>query len=147
MRVHITRCERHLIKLGYFCPGCQHACAPSATTWKVGHSVRCVGNFSTNASGHQYTGQSQSPRTNCLNLYALGEQWIEEVTEVDFVATSLQGSPEGEHLKFKAHVRGWRTEARERRCQSLLGIKAKHNLRRALLGAQWKDVLLVPQAR
>ena len=51
-----------------------------------------------------------------------------------------------EHLKVKAHVRGWKTEARERRCQSLLGIKAEHNLRRALLGAQWKDVLLVPQA-
>ena len=24
MRVNNTRCERHLIKLGYFCPGCQH---------------------------------------------------------------------------------------------------------------------------
>ena len=24
MREHSTRCERHLIKLGYFCPGCQH---------------------------------------------------------------------------------------------------------------------------
>jgi hypothetical protein len=58
----------------------------------------------------------------------------------------MEGCPEGEHLRFKARVRGWKTEAREKRCQRLLGITTEHNLRRALLDAQWKDVLLVPQA-
>jgi hypothetical protein len=58
----------------------------------------------------------------------------------------MEGCPEGEHLRFKAHIRGWKTEAREKRCQRLLGITAEHNLRRALLDAQWKDVLFVPQA-
>ncbi len=86
------------------------------------------------------------PGTKCLNLHTLGEQWIEEVTEVDFVPTSMEGCPEGEHLRFKAQVRGWKTEAREKRCRRLLEITAEHNLRRALLGVQWKDVLLVPQA-
>jgi len=33
---------------------------------------------------------------------------------------------------------------RKERCNSLLA-KADHNLRQALLGARWKDVLLVPQ--
>jgi hypothetical protein len=58
----------------------------------------------------------------------------------------MEDCPEGEHLRFKAHVRGWKTEAREARCQSLLGITTEHNLRRVFLGVQWKDVLLVPQA-
>jgi hypothetical protein len=52
---------------------------------------------------------------------------------------------EGEHLKFKAHIRGWKAVTRERRCQSLLA-KTEHNLRKALLSTPWKDVLLVPQA-
>jgi hypothetical protein len=86
------------------------------------------------------------PGTKCLNLHTLGEQWIEEVTEVDFVPTSMEGCPEGELLRFKAQVRGWKTEAREKRCRRLSEITAEHNLRRALLGEQWKDVLLVPPA-
>ena len=84
---------------------------------------------------------SQSP--------CLGEQWIEEVTEVDFVRTIPKGRPEGEHLEFKAQIRGWKAETRERRYQNWLG-KTEHNLRKALLSAPWKervkDVLLVPQA-
>jgi hypothetical protein len=51
---------------------------------------------------------------------------------------------EGEHLKFKAHIRGWNAVNRERRCQSLLA-KTEHSLRKALLSAPWKDILLVPQ--
>ena len=52
---------------------------------------------------------------------------------------------EGEHLKFKAHIRGWKAGTRERRCQHLLK-KPDHNLRKALLNATWKDILLVPHA-
>jgi hypothetical protein len=77
-------------------------------------------------------------------VHALGEQWIEEVTDVDTVWTTPEECLEGEHLKFKAHIRGWKTVTRERRCQSLL-VKTDHNLWRALLSTTWKDVLLVPQ--
>jgi hypothetical protein len=56
----------------------------------------------------------------------------------------MEDCPEGEHLRFKAHVRGWKTEAREKRCQRLLGMTAEHHLRKALLDAEWKDILLVP---
>ena len=76
---------------------------------------------------------------------SLGEQWIEEVTDVEVVQTSQEEHLEGEHLKFKAHIRGWKTEIRKERCQQLLG-KNNYNLRRALLRPLWKDVLLIPQA-
>ena len=89
-------------------------------------------------SGHQHSGRSQSLGTECLNLHALGEQWIEEVMEVDVVRTIPEGCPEGEHLKFKTHIRGWKAETRERRCQSLLR-KTEHSLRNALLSAPWKE--------
>ena len=52
---------------------------------------------------------------------------------------------EGEHLKFKAHIRGWKTASREKRCESLLA-KIARTLRKALLSTPWKDVLLIPQA-
>ena len=45
MRVHSTRCDRHLIKPDTFALGVSMAGTPSATTWKVGHIVRCVGNL------------------------------------------------------------------------------------------------------
>jgi hypothetical protein len=51
---------------------------------------------------------------------------------------------EGEYLKFKAHIRGWKTMAQKERCKNVLS-KVDHHLRQALLGTQWKDVLLVPQ--
>jgi len=73
-----------------------------------------------------------------------GEQCIEEVTDVDIMQTSPEECLEGEHLKFKARIRGWKTRTRKERCQNLLE-KADHNLRQALLRPQWKDVLLIPQ--
>ena len=60
------------------------------------------------------------PGTKCLNLHTLGEQWIEEVTDVDIVRTTTEEHLEGKHLKFKAHIRGWKAGTRERRCQNLL---------------------------
>ena len=64
---------------------------------------------------------------------------------MDFVRTNTEGLLEGEHLRFEAHIRGWKAGTRERRCQHLLQ-KPDHNLRKALLNATWKDILLVPQA-
>jgi hypothetical protein len=94
---------------------------------------------------HRHSKHNNSLGTQCLNLHALGEQWIEEVTDVDIVRTNTEEYLEGKHLKFKAHIRGWKPETRERRCQNLLA-KTEHNLRKALLSALWKDILLVPQA-
>jgi len=96
-------------------------------------------------NGHQHPEQNNSLGTQCLNLHALGEQWIEEVTDVDIVQTPPEECLEGELFKFKAHIRGWKTMTREGRCQNLLA-RTDHNLRKALLSTQWKDVLLVPQA-
>ena len=53
---------------------------------------------------------SHARTTQCLNVHALGEQWIEEVTDVEIVQTPQEECLEGEHLKFKAHIRGWKTE-------------------------------------
>jgi hypothetical protein len=104
----------------------------------------CMEPFPQMPNGHQHPEHNNSIGTQCLNLHALGEQWIEGVTDVDIVQTTPEECLEGEHLKFKAHIRGWKTMTRKGRCQNLL-TKADHNLRQALLSAQWKDVLLVPQ--
>ncbi len=81
----------------------------------------------------------------CLNLHALGEQWIKEVTDADMVRATTQEYLEGNHLKFKAHIRGWEASFRELLCQSLL-VKTERNLRKALLIDPWRDILLVPHA-
>jgi hypothetical protein len=147
MRVNNTRCGRHSIKLGYFCPGCQHGlCTVCNDIESRIQYPMCQKPFPQIPSEDQHTRQRQFPRTRCLNLHTLGEQWIEEVTGVDFIPKSMEDCPEGEHLRFKAYVRGWKTEAREKRCQRLLGMTAEHHLRKALLDAEWKDILLVPQA-
>jgi len=70
---------------------------------------------------------------------------IEEVTDVEIVQTPQEECLEGEYLKFKAHIQGWKTETRKERCQQLLD-KSDYNLRRALLRPLWKDILLIPQA-
>ena len=88
--------------------------------------------------GHPQQAHSRAYTTQCLNIHALGEQWIEDVTDVKVVQTSQEECHEGEHLKFRARVRGWKTEIRKERCQQLLD--------KSLLRPLWKDVLLIPQA-
>jgi hypothetical protein len=78
--------------------------------------------------GYQQQAHSHARTTQCLNIHALGEQWIEEVTDVEIVQTPQQECLEGEHLKFKAHIRGWKTETQKERCQQLLD-KSDNNLR------------------
>ena len=68
-----------------------------------------------------------------------------KITDVEAVQKPQEECLEGEHLRFKAHVRGWKPEIRKERCQQLLD-KNDYNLRRALLRPLWKDVLLIPQA-
>ena len=57
----------------------------------------------------------------CLNLHALGEQWIGEVSDVDIVQSPQEDNHEGDQLIFKAHIRGWETDVRQARCQYLKG--------------------------
>jgi hypothetical protein len=145
-RTHSTRCERHLLKFTYLCPGCQHGmCTVCNDEESRTQCPRCKEPIPQTPNGRQFSDSNSFPGAPCLNLHALGEQWIEEVTDVDFVRTDKEGHREGEHLKFKAHIRGWRAETREKRCQQLLQ-KPDHTLRKELLGATWKDVMLVPQA-
>ena len=101
--------------------------------------------FLTVVDTSQHQAHSLDRTTQCLNTHALGEQWIEEVTDVEIVQTSQEECLEGEHLKFKAHIRGWKTETRKERCLQLLD-KSDYNLRRVLLRPVWKDILLVSQA-
>ena len=52
-----------------------------------------------------------------LNVHALGEQFIEKVTGVRISQRAQKGEHlEGEHLEFKAHVRGWKMEIRKSHC-------------------------------
>ena len=95
-----------------------------------------------------YDAMSQSPCPRGAvdrRSIRLGEQWIEEVTDVEIVQTPQEECLEGEHLKFEAHIRGWKTETRKERCQQPLD-KSDYNLRQALLRPLWKDILLIPQA-
>ena len=81
--------------------------------------------------------QGESPRVRCLNVHALGEQWIEKVTAA---RVSGRAQNEGEHLEFRAHITGWEMEAKKSRCDKVL-TKSDCNLRRELL--EKKDVLLI----
>ena len=146
VRMNCARCERHLSKLGYCCPKCQHGmCTACNEIEGCIQCPRCMEPFPQVPHGHTQPAHSHVYTTQCLNIHALGEQWIEEVTDVEVVQTPQEECLEGENFKFKAHIRGWKTEIRKERCQQLLD-KNDHNLRRALLRPLCKDVLLIPQA-
>ena len=133
MRTNSARCERHSIKLDYVCSGCQHGmCTVCNDMESRTQCPWCTEPIPQMPNGHRHSEQNNSLGTQCLNLHALGEQWIEKVTDVDTVRTTPEECLEGEHLKFKAHIRGWKAVTRERRCQSLLA-KTEHNLWKALL--------------
>jgi hypothetical protein len=51
--------------------------------------------------------QGKSPREECLNVHALGERWIEKVTDA---RVSGRSQNEGEYLDLWAHIRGWEME-------------------------------------
>jgi hypothetical protein len=138
MRTYSARCERQLIKLEYVFPECQHGLCT------VCNDIASRTQFPWCMEPIPRTFRTKQLSWNTMS-HALGEQWIEEVTDVDTVQTTPEKCLEGEHLKFKAHIRGWKVVTRERRCQSLLA-KTEHNLRKVLLSTPWKDVLLVPQA-
>ena len=70
----------------------------------------CMEPFQRVPNGHPQQAHSRARTTQCLNIHARGEQWIEEVTDVEVVQTPQEECLEGEHLKFKAHIRGWKTE-------------------------------------
>ena len=90
------------------------------------------GAFST-STPRTSTAGTQSRLHDAMSQYPCpGEQWIEEVTDVEVVQTPQEECLEGENFKFKAHIRGWKTEIRKERCQQLLD-KNGYNLRRALL--------------
>jgi hypothetical protein len=140
-----ARCQQHLTRLGYYCPHCQHgSCTVCNDQEGRIQCPRCQTPFPHMTPVHRQQVRTHAYATPCLNLHALGEQWIGEVSDVDIVQNPPEDSHEGDQLIFKAHIRGWETEARQIRCQSLKG-KSDLALRQALLRPRWKDILLIPQ--
>ncbi len=78
--------QRHLIKLGYRCPECQHGLCTACNEIE-GHiqCPWCMEPFPQVPHGHQQQARSGAYTTQCLNIHGLGEQWIEEVTDVEEV--------------------------------------------------------------
>jgi hypothetical protein len=140
-----ARCQQHLIRLGYYCPHCQHGSCTVCND-KEGRiqCPRCQTPFPHMTPVHRQQVRTHAYAPPCLNLHALGEQWIGEVSDVDIVQNPQEDSHEGDQLIFKAHIRGWETDVRQIRCQSLKG-KSDLALRQALLKPGWKDILLIPQ--
>ena len=145
VRMNSARCARHLSKLEYRCPKCQHGmCIACNETEGSVQCPWCMEPFPQVPHAHQQQAYSRACTKQCLNIHALGEQWIEEVTDVEEMQTPQEECLEGERLRFKAHIRGWKTEIRKARRQQLLD-KNGYNLRKALLRQVWKDVLLIPR--
>jgi hypothetical protein len=140
-----ARCQQHLTRLGYYCPHCHHG-ACTVCNDKEGRiqCPRCQTPFPHMTPVHQQQVRTHAYAPPCLNLHALGEQWIGEVSDVDIVQNPQEDSHEGDQLIFKAHIRGWETEVWQIRCQSLKG-KSDLALHQALLRPGWKDILLIPQ--
>jgi hypothetical protein len=145
LRNYSARCKQHLIKLGYYCHHCQHGlCTVCNDIEGRRQCPRCQTPFPHMAQVHRQQVCTHARATPCLNLHALGEQWIGEVSDVDIVQAPQEDSHEGDLLIFKAQIRGWETDARRTRCRSLME-KSGHILRQALLRPVWKDILLIPK--
>jgi hypothetical protein len=75
VRKYSARCERHLIKLGYYCPGCQHGlCTACNDIQGRIQCPWCMEPFPQMPHGHQQPAHSHASETQCLNVHALGEQ-------------------------------------------------------------------------
>jgi hypothetical protein len=93
VRMNCARCERHLSKLGYCCPKCQHGmCTACNETEGRIQCPRCMEPFPQVPHGHTQPAHSHVYTTQCLNIHALGEQWIEEVTDVEVAQTSRRST-------------------------------------------------------
>jgi len=140
-----ARCQQHLTRLGYHCPHCQHeSCTVCNDKEGRTQCPRCRTPFPHMNPVHRQQVRAHACAPPCLNLHALGEQWIGEVSDVNIVQSPQEDSHEGDQLIFKAHIRGWETDVRQTRCQYLKG-KSDLALRQALLRPRWKDILLIPQ--
>ena len=71
LRKYSARCKQHLTKLGYYCHHCQHGlCTVCNDIEGRTQCPRCQTSFPHMAWVHL------QPAPPCLNLHALGEQWI-----------------------------------------------------------------------
>ncbi len=93
LRTCSARCERHLLKLTYLCPGCQRGmCTACNDAESRTQCQRCTEPIPQIPNGHQHSESSSSFGAPCLNLHALGEQWIEEVTDVESCEQTQRGT-------------------------------------------------------
>jgi hypothetical protein len=141
-----ARCQQHLTRLGHHCPHCQHeSCTVCNDKEGRTQCPRCRNPFPHMNPVHRQQVRTHACAPPCLNLHALGDQWIGEVSDVDIVQPPQEDSHEGDQLIFKAHIRGWETDVRRTLCQYLKG-KSDLALHQALLKPGWKDILLIPQS-
>ncbi len=79
------------------------------------------------------------------NMHRLGESFVEKVSDVRRRATvDGQAAAPGESLEFLAHIRGWQSEARKQRRDTLLQL-TDIGLRVALTGAAGADIFFIPE--
>ncbi len=117
-----ARCQQHLTKLGHHCPHCQHqSCIACNDNDGRTQCSRCQTPFPHTNPVHQQQVRAHACAPPCLNMHALGEQWIEKVSDVDIAQPPQEDSHEGDQLVFKAHIRGWETDDRRTRYQYLKG--------------------------
>jgi rubrerythrin len=98
-----ARCQQHLTRLGYYCPHCQHGSCTVCND-KEGRiqCPRCQTPFPHMTPVHRQQVRTHAYAPPCLNLHALGDQWIGEVSDVDIVQNPQEDSHEGDQLIFKA---------------------------------------------
>ena len=102
-----ARCQQHLTRLGYHCPHCQHeSCTVCNDKEGRTQCPRCRTPFPHMNPVHRQQVRAHACAPPCLNLHALGEQWIGEVSDVDIVQSPQEDSHEGDQLIFKSHIRG-----------------------------------------
>jgi hypothetical protein len=80
-----------------------------------------------------------------LTCIGLGESFVEKVSDVRRRATvDGKAAAPGESLEFLAHIRGWQSEARKQRRDTLLQLN-DIGLRVALTGAAGADIFFIPE--
>ena len=97
------------------------------------------GRHPANADHQRY----RRPKQMVVNVHALGELFIESVHDVRWTLDPVD-SP-GEHLQFRAQVRGWNNTDRAARRQRLLALSTDTSLRSTLVHATAPDLFFLPR--
>ena len=106
VRVNRERCSQNLTILGYVVLGV-NMCIACNEVKGLTECPMCSEVFPRMETEQCTLVQGKSPREECLNVHALGERWIEKVTDA---RVSGRSQNEGEYLDLRTHIRGWEME-------------------------------------